>query len=550
MRLLSRGFSLVEVLVASLMIMLGVTGFVTLQSEFVRADSQLNLRNVALRLAQEKLDDLSLLSQQSHAQYRLIDTNQGGAVQSGAMAVVLGNNQQNQHAFNLSWDVTPWYFVDSDNDNVADLWVTAGHPLLLLSGGAQHSAQKEVSVKVDWLDNQGNIQLVRLNGLLTPSFQSRSAVALVELAEVNLAARVGYAASQYPDVIEQVTSADTVQQAASPRVRQSGSHSEVSLSVSKFQRHTTLLSAVQQDDFNTLSCECELAGMGLGSTPAMAIIENDVLRDQLGQLVTKMTGTSQISGQSVLCRQCCRDHHDSAQTITDEVFYRSENGLAHTHYKLLADGTYRPALTVGDEYDEVCRFKRIDGDFVLYQDWQLIDIMVLGPDYLQQTTNKQDYLRYQQQWLVSQLMGASAPSRPVGRDLDFNPGTFQFTARGLYLDRLRTSDQLVLHSKIAAGGSDWLKFVPFYDINLTLLADWQSAQPHVATISNDRIVTMTHALSQYYSSYSRGLLTTNAAGSSVISASAFGFNATLAGAAPVSPLELQSIKQDTSVSVR
>ena len=544
------GFSLVEVLVASLMIMLGVTGFVTLQSEFVRADAQLNLRNVALRLAQEKLDELSLISQQSIEVYNSIDNNTGGDVASGVVERVLGNNQQNQHAFNLNWDVSPRYFVDSDNDSLADVWVTAGDPLLLLPGAGQTRAQKEVSIIVDWLDYQGNTQLVQLNGLLTPAAQSLSRVAYTDLADVNLPAQVGYTTSQIPDVLEQVISPDTFLQTASPVVRQNGSHSEVTLSVTKFLRRDEQTFTSQQDEFSTISCQCELSGMALGRTPTMAIINNGRLHDQPGQWVTKMTGATHVSGQSALCQQCCHDHHDSPQTISDEVFYRSENDAPHGHYKLLTDGSYQAASVVGDVYDEICRFKRIDGDFVLYQDWQLSNIVVLSPDYLQQAVNKQHYLRYQRQWLAAQLTGAAEPPRPAGRDFNSVVGTFQFTARGLYLDRLRTSDQALLLGKITARDTDWLNLLPFYDINLTLLADWQSSQPLIASVSNQHILVMSGVLSHYYSAYNRGRVSIHLPGSSTISASAYGFNATLAGVVPVSPLELLSIKQDTSVSVR
>jgi hypothetical protein len=40
--------------------MFGVTGYVTLQSEYVVADAKINLHTVALHLAQEKFTDLVL----------------------------------------------------------------------------------------------------------------------------------------------------------------------------------------------------------------------------------------------------------------------------------------------------------------------------------------------------------------------------------------------------------------------------------------------------------------------------------------------------------
>ncbi len=61
------GFSLIEVVVASLLIMLGVTGYATLQTEYVVADAKIKLRTLALHLAQEKLTDLAYFQQLSHS---------------------------------------------------------------------------------------------------------------------------------------------------------------------------------------------------------------------------------------------------------------------------------------------------------------------------------------------------------------------------------------------------------------------------------------------------------------------------------------------------
>ena len=44
------------ILITTLIIMLGVTGYVTLQSTYMQSDSKINLRSVALQLAQQKLE--------------------------------------------------------------------------------------------------------------------------------------------------------------------------------------------------------------------------------------------------------------------------------------------------------------------------------------------------------------------------------------------------------------------------------------------------------------------------------------------------------------
>ncbi|KXI27186.1 type IV pilus modification PilV family protein [Paraglaciecola hydrolytica] len=545
----TKGFSLVEVMVASLMIMLGVTGYVTLQSEFVLADSQLNLRNVALYLAQEKLDELSSVSEFSPKAYNDVDNNAGGLAASGKVDVVLGNNQQNQRSFNVNWNVEPAYFVDSDNDGLADVWLNSGHPLLT-PALSKNVAQKEVGVTVDWLDYQGKTQSLTINGRLAPVLQSSSATVINEAASINQTAQVLFSSSPIPDVVETDLGANEVMQSVSPVVLQSGSNQEVEISLDKYSLLAGQKIKTSQSDFSTLACSCELVGLALGSTPTMEVILNDKLSVQVGRTVQKMTGAATPTSQPILCQQCCRDHHDSAQTIADEEYYRSENGLAHSHYQRQNNGSYSPAVLPGEPYDEVCRFKRINGDFVLYPDWQLLDILVLSPDYLLSASNQIAYSAYNKKLLNAVIMGSAMPAKPTGRDLAFSQGRFQFTARGLYLDRLKSADKTLIKSKISKGAVDWLSLLPFYDVNLTLLADWHSSQTSVASISNDAVAILLNPTNQYYLTYSRALLTTHQVGTASISASASGYNATMAGIKPISPFEVLSIKLDTSVSVK
>jgi hypothetical protein len=546
---LSQGFSLVEVLVASLMIMLGVTGYVTLQSEYVLTDSQLNLRNVALQLAEEKLDELTSVSLLNRKAYDDITTNSGGLIPNGKVDVLLGNNQQNLRSFNRTWSVSPLYFIDSDNDGLADLWLSAGHPQLPAQP-SKFASQKDVKVTVDWQDFQGKHQSLSMSGRLSPVFQSSSAFVVTESTSIKQSAQIRFTANLLPDSLEQTLTQNNTLQSASPIVLQTGINSEVVMSFERYKNQSGQKIKSSQSDFTTIGCSCQLSGIGMGMTPAMDVIENTKLVTQVGMLVSKMTGSVTATKQSALCQQCCRDHHDSAQTLAAEQYFRSENGSVHGHYKLQTNGSYSPATLAGDVYDEVCRFKRINGDFVLYPDWQLLDILVLSPDFLLNSSNKAAYLAYNEGLLKAAISGGVMPVKPSGRDQAFSIGSFQFTARGLYLDRIRSVDTTLIQTKLAKGEPDWLTLVPFYDVNLTLLADWSSSQPSTASFTNDPIEILINPLQQYYGSFSRGLLTTGKVGSANLSASVTGYNGTMAGLAPVSPFESLSIKQDSSVSIK
>jgi Tfp pilus assembly protein PilV len=544
------GFSLVEVLIASLMIMLGVTGYVTLQSEFVMADSKMNLRNVALQLAQEKLDDLASFSQiesePNQFSYNDIGANTGGQLPSGNVDIALGNNQINIRTFKRTWQVVNKYFIDTDDDKQADTWVGLNHPKLvppipIVAG------QKSISIKIDWLDYQGTEQSLVLNGTITPVPQSRSILALSALASVDQTPQINFSLSSIPDSHINSLGKNEFVQSASPKMVQA---QRVDLSFEKYRYVNGQDIKINQSDFSTIACRCELVGIGQGKTPSMSIIHNGRLDMEKEQVREKMTGKPVSTGQASLCSQCCNDHHDSEETIIDEHFYRAENGLAHKHFQRRADTSYVPASLPGDEYDEVCRFRRVDGYFVLYPDWQLVELVVLSPDYLLDSNKQATYSAYLSALLSSGIDYSRRPGRPVNRDVDLSLKGRQLTVRGVYLDRLRSSDRALLQAKIAAGQTDWLSLTPYYDINLTLLADWATGVPAIATISNDSIISFPADSYQYYQVYSRGRLAIISAGLTTISARASMYNSSLAGVPAITPFELASFKQDNSVSLK
>jgi Tfp pilus assembly protein PilV len=544
------GFSLVEVLIASLMIMLGVTGYVTLQSEFVMADSKMNLRNIALQLAQEKLDDLAsfsqIESQSNQFSYTDISANTGGQLPSGNVDIALGNNEINIRTFNRTWQVSNKYFIDTDDDKQPDTWVGPNHPKLVPPIPVV-AGQKSISIKIDWLDYQGNKQSLVLNGILTPVPQSRSILALSALASVDQTPQLNFSPSGIPDSHINSLGTNEFMQSASPKMVQA---QRVDLSFEKYRSVKGQDIKTNESDFSTTACRCELVGIAQGMTPSMSIIDNGRLAIEKGQVREKMTGKPVPTEQASLCAQCCNDHHDSEETIIDEHFYRAENGAAHGHFQRLADMSYLPASVPGDEYDEVCRFRRVDGYFVLYPDWQLVELVVLSPDYLLDPNKQATYSAYLSKLLSSAIDYSGRPERPVNRDIDLSITGRQLTVRGVYLDRLRSSDRALLQTKIAAGHSDWLSLTPYYDINLTLLADWATDVPTIATISNDSILSFPADSYQYYQVYSRGRLAVISAGLTTISVRASMYNSSLAGVPAITPLELATFKQDNSVSLK
>ncbi|MGS2720303.1 type IV pilus modification PilV family protein [Paraglaciecola aestuariivivens] len=549
-----KGFTLIEVLIASLIIMLGVTGYVTLQSQYVRSDVKLNLRNVAIQLGQEKLDDLRQFTQletTAGAQaYNDIANNQGGDIAAGNVDIALTADDTNTYTFNRSWTVSNQYFVDTDANGTPDTWVEVGDPGFPVTVPIV-AGQKAVSVTISWTDNEGDAKSMVFDANIAPVPMGNSYQATNESDSAKTSPNVNYTPGQAPDVIayelgngEKVETSKPV-----PEINNRGDNNIVQFETIKYIELSDATEKLEQEEFLNVNCSCTLAGVGDGLTPAMTVLVDGKLTIEKGQTVTKMTGVVADSQQPDLCNQCCANHHDTTTMVTEETYYRLENGAAHKHYDRLTNGTYALASSVGDDYDEICRFKRIDGYFTLYPDWQLLDIIEFPSNYLFSEANLSAYTGYTEGVIEAEIEGNFYPTRPSGRDLEVAPGGYQLISRGIYLDRMKSSHLAEVQAKLTAGDSDWKAITPFYDINLSLLSNWSSSNTSVATVTQEPIASIVDPTNDYYGTYSRGRVGALSDGSTVISSQAYGHNASITGTYPVSQDEVNKVKLDDSLTV-
>jgi prepilin-type N-terminal cleavage/methylation domain-containing protein len=549
-----KGFTLIEVLVASLIIMLGVTGYVTLQSQYVRSDAKLNLRNVALKIGQEKLDDLRQFTQlrttAGEIAFNDIADDAGGTIVSGDVDIILSGDPDNIYTFGRHWTVRDQYYVDTNVDGVEDTWVQLGDadfPVVLPT----NAAQKVVEVSVSWTDNEGNINSITLDGNIAPISLGNSYQAKNESDNAKNSPKVNYTPGEAPDVIsyelgdgKKVETSKPV-----PEIENQGENNIVQFETIKYIELPDETAKLEQEDFLTVSCSCKVAGTGQGLTPSMTVLAGDVLSVDIGQTTTKMTGVPADNGQPVMCTQCCRDHHDNATMVADETYFRLEGGAAHGHYDRQLDGSFITASSIGDEYDEVCRFKRIDGLFKIYPDWQLLDIIEFDSRFLFVNANLSAYTSYAEGLIEASIKGSAKPSRPAGRNIAVAPGAYQFISRGIYLDRMKSSHLAEVQSKILAGDVDWKAITPFYDINLALLSNWSSSNTSVATVTQEDINSILDVEADFYGTYSRGRVEALADGTSVISVSAYAGNTGITGTYPLSPADAAGAKTDNTVTI-
>ncbi len=471
------GLGLVEVMVAALVLSVGLIALAKLQVDLVRGSSDARARTVALSLAEEKLEDLR--------GFGTVDsvtpwTPGVGTLAWSHIAGNAGGRLASVGTYGSALEVSGTQFTRT--------WA-ASAPLLL--PGTTEGRYKEVTVAVAWRDATGIEQTVRL----------ASSIAAANPADIVLPAadptsqpgpRVNYTPGLAPTIIAIPIDLGGGRKRETtkplPDVSVGGGlYHQVTFDVVNFTVGSPT-TADKREEFATVNCRCELAGAAMGRTPARVKFEDGQLADEAGKIVSKpQTGTVPPGAPEGLCTVCCRDHHDGPEIAGNPNRYKPTDSTDHLHYRV-SGGTYVAATSTGDEYDEACRLKRIGGVFQVFEDWNLKDVTVVPFDYLDDgTTSQTRYTNYVRDFVQAAVADDSSPDKSTaarmphimhmsdvnGRDLLMQPGmATPAMSRGLFIDRMPAALESFVRRRISAG-EPFLEFVPFYEVNMTKLADWE-----------------------------------------------------------------------------
>ncbi|MFQ3199217.1 MAG: prepilin-type N-terminal cleavage/methylation domain-containing protein [Paraglaciecola sp.] len=546
------GFSLLEVLVASVIMLLGVTGYVTLQSQYIRLDSSLNMRQHGLHLAQEKLQDLQIFaalnSQQGISAYNDIVTDRGGHIASGNVAVTLSAHPGHEILFSRHWQVTNRYFVDTDNNGIPDSWLDQGSPNLpaILPVIAP---QKHVLLTVGWQGDQGDEREVTLSSYISPvSIGTGAHIDNLDLG-TQTRPQVNFIPVLAAENVSLALTSEQFMQTTSPQVLLEGENVTVNFSHTNFVERLPIRLAQQKQNRVVVGCQCALKNRDQGLTPAMITLEGDRQMVTPGQWITKWTGEPVNMQQPGQCAQCCRDHHDTDAMVTADTYYRTEQGMAHKHYTRLPDATYRQALNQGDKYQEVCHIKLYDGFYHLFADVQLVALTELPPGHLEQENERNLYTQFIKRKIAAALSGEDQLVELSPRALVGHLAAYQFIALGLYIERLTEVDRARLVRLREDNNQNWLALTPFFDLNVTLLANWASSDEDVASVTQQALQNIDDGGQDYYTGYSRGLVQGLSAGNSYISATLATGNAGLVGGYPLSPSDAVQLQKGDGVNL-
>lgn len=457
-RRLQHGLSLVEVFVALLVLSVGLIALAKLQVDLVRSSADSRTRSVAIALAEEKIEDLRSFSvidsldlwspTVSSLAWDHIATNEGGRLPSSSALQVAGIQ------FTRTW--------------------TSSAPLMLPLTTA--GPYKDVEVTIAWQNANGSNQEVRLSGTIAAA---NPADVVLNAQDFNSqpGPRVHYTPGSAPETISVPIdiSGNKRRETTKPLPDVSvggGDYHEVRFDVVNYSIEGGGTFADKREEFATVNCQCRLAGPGTGRTPARISFKNGVVGDEPGAITPKdETGTSASPQNPDLCVICCRDHHDGPGAA--DVF-NPDQPTPHSHY---LNGV---AAGAGDLYDEACRLKRINGIFQVFEDWQLKALTVAQDQFFQADTGAGpgSYSAY----VESFAGGNQSAAKPVVRDLTINQGaSAQLLGRAIYIDRM---PQTLIDVVASLPAAEQLAYIPFYEVNLTKLADWSLNTTSGASASN------------------------------------------------------------------
>lgn len=537
----SRGFTFVELLVALVIIAVGVAGLVALQRTFIQSSSRAAERTAALEMAQQRLETLRFTPYAD--------------IVGGSENVSLDGKD-----YALSWTVAPFYFNGS--------WLTTGQVGLPNPLPALPDA-KAATISISWTARGGEAESLTMEAWLG-RISARDGGLVVTPPPPRSEPQVVYNPGAAPEVIAvRLTTDDDAQvyqiketTRPTPTVQRSGDKLQVTFDTVTYDQATQ---TQRVEDFVTVNCNCRFSDINQnGYTPhRLTLIDGRLSLDPNGgQQVRKRTGVPADANQPALCTQCCRDHHDNNDMVSNGTVYRQETIANrselgnHRHFKAapsfldgLLFGDYTPAGP-NDVYLESCRMRRIDGYYAMYPDWQFKALTATSADYLIDEAGAARYTDYVQAVVRALVLGESLPSPLADRDITVAPGAYQMIGRGIYLDTMSAEHLQAVRDAIANGEQDWLAKVPFYEVNLTLLAEWMASNEPVADITNEDIQTIVDPDLDYYGTYSRGRVSAKTSGSSMMSVMAAQGNASVLGTAPIHPNENSMLSSALNVTVQ
>lgn len=260
---------------------------------------------------------------------------------------------------------------------------------------------------------------------------------------------------------------------------------------------------LRREEFVVVDCLCEMGGSGKGFTPALwngvSYTLGDFVEKPIGIDPYAAGGSDSNVDSSQYCSTCCRDHHDTSNSASDEI-YSAAKGGGHPHWFVEdadKDGVseFYPPEQRNNQYHEVCRLVRKDGFMTMTKDVDQGTLVAFPQGFLDEEQGVEEYSEYALTAVGTHFgtnNGSGTFPQPaedafVARVEDDARDPFgdfsvesQLRARAIYADYLTQDAKDVVANCfpdpnddcVAPQASSALEIYPFFDLQMTWLANW------------------------------------------------------------------------------
>ncbi len=508
----TQGFSLIEVLIAVLVLATGMLALAALQGSITRNSVDAKVRSQGLAVAVDVLDRVRAASTVNNNDYQNLAMGTGNWT-AWTPPTALGTAPSSATTYESRTTVTR--FV-RDND---DADCGAGNAPCFRVGAnvvadpyrLNNAAEfKRIAVEVRWTDANNDVRTVTVNDLVTSVTRDKSSSVLTQQPTPPVGIGKPVARIPRPDDagIIPIAVGDGRETAASnPKPvtgRERGRTDETSFQVFTYANEANNVAKLTRVvDTRVLGCRCEF-GAQPTSTNAFLKLPKEPTYFDGADYVEPIAGASGTRGRIVsnanqnqdLCVSCCLDHHDLPGQVTKFDPFRNE--AAHKHYRDTNEVDFVADFVeaTSGAYLEACRFIRVNGVFRVATDarLELMNALESDPNANESIPLASKIPRYQtavKEFVSQRIVGGSAtPDMSAFSDVLIDPATIAMANgggvrrflhnRGLYIDYIGPDALSVITEAITecpAGTPDVdcvLPLLPFVSINTTDISQWDT----------------------------------------------------------------------------
>ena len=510
-----RGFSMIEVLIAVVVLGFGLMALAALQTSIIRSSAETKAQTVALQLAKDKVEDL-----------RAFQT------LAGYQALTSGNDTATESAvtYARTWTVTRFGYQPSVGAFSAIATLTGATPAADGAGVAYtaNNEYKRVAVRVTWTDANGATQSIGIEdaiGAVSPGDGAKVVLNNTASSEPRYPRVLINDPSLTEGVIPIAVGNGTETAATNPKPEIAGNNNNQHVVETRFD---VLTYAGLNDNTAQVQSRVETVVVGCTCNAGNAVNTDASYRptywNGFRYAVPSVAAYAPKAGaatipnnappQSQYCNTCCRDHHDPSGVSGPKFDPRRST---HTHYKIVNGALV--AAGANDDYVEACRLIRVDGIFRVAADMNNDYFNLLrarndgtaaayAPTAAATTNYQNIVLDYLGARIVNQgstaayntLLTASAvqaleatrsindpESISIQRSNDFK----WLHSRGLFIDYLEpeaidkiTNAKSACNTSVTTLQSCVLKYVPFTSINLSELTNWTPTSGTQLVVTN------------------------------------------------------------------